>query len=172
MLAAMRMILPDKVTVKLPWIEGEWALDDKQRSAAWELYIELITRVAVQPLGVGEGLVQEALNSLHDLFGETRRILRAHGPEVALPKKKAMLSFGQLAVDLLNRALRPYLAKWHPALQSHEITRPAGISPDAHERAWPLIDKCRRELEATRVMVVQYADLLAAACGIPGLHSH
>jgi hypothetical protein len=159
-----------KVTVKLPWVQGEWVADESQQRAAWEMYVELVTRIAVQPLGSGEGLLREALTSLHDLFGETRRILKQYGPEVATPARKGALSFGQIAVDVLNRSLRPLLARWHPLLQSHETTRPATTSPADHERAWPQADELRRELESRRAHLTAYADLLASVSGVASLH--
>lgn len=89
----MSKIKLKKVTVKLPWVEGEWEADEEQQLAAWEMYVELVTRIAVQPLGAEDGLLREALNSLYSLFGETRRILKAHGPAVAIPAHKGALTF-------------------------------------------------------------------------------
>ena len=41
-----------------------------------------MTRIAVQPLSVDQGLVREAMNSLYSLFGRTREVLKAAGPNV------------------------------------------------------------------------------------------
>ena len=41
-----------------------------------------MTRIAVQPLSVDQGLVREAMNSLYSLFGTTREVLKAAGPDV------------------------------------------------------------------------------------------
>ena len=40
-------------------VSGTWEPDEAERRAAWELYVELATRVAVVPLGPGEGLLRE-----------------------------------------------------------------------------------------------------------------
>ena len=69
-------------------ITGTWEPNDAERLAAWELYVELITRVAVVPLPAGEGLLREALTSLYTLFAATRDILRRHGPGIAEPKPR------------------------------------------------------------------------------------
>ncbi len=55
-----------QVTVSLPFGIGSasWEADPTERNAAWELYVELVTRVAVQSLNPQEGLVREAMNSL------------------------------------------------------------------------------------------------------------
>jgi hypothetical protein len=159
-----------EVTVKLPWIEGKWVVDDAQRVAAWEIYIELITRISVEPLGKEGGLLREALSSLHGLFRESRQILRERGPEVAVPQRKKLLSLGQIAVDVLNLAIRPFLAKWHPLLLGHEEQRHGDITDVEHERRWERAGELRRELEALRAMLVHYADILAEACEVPSLH--
>ena len=67
-------------------IQGSWQPDEAEQNAAWELYVELITRISVQELKPDEGLLREALSSLYQLFGETRLILRKYGPSVAKPK--------------------------------------------------------------------------------------
>jgi hypothetical protein len=59
-----------------------WKIDTTQKKAAWSLYVELVTRIAVQPLEVDQGLVQEAMNSLYSLFGTTREVLKAAGSGV------------------------------------------------------------------------------------------
>ena len=159
-----------RITVKLPWLEGELVADEAQQRAAWEMYVELVTRVAVQPLGPDEGLLREALLSLYALFDETRRILRQYGPEVAIPERKKLLSFGQLAVHVLNRGLRPFLAKWHPLLHAWEGTRLAGLSVRDHERAWEREPELRTALEETRNQLRSYADILADLCGVAPLH--
>lgn len=158
------------VQVNLPFVSGTWEADDDQRRAAWEMYVELVTRISIQPLEADEGLLREALTSLYVLFGETRRILRDHGPGVARPERKQLLAFGQIAVDVLNHGLRPFLAKWHPLLTEHEAGRGA-LSATAHERAWPMASALRADLDVLRTVMTAYADLLAAACSIPPLHT-
>jgi hypothetical protein len=104
-----------KVAVSLPFGLGsaEWEADPTQRRAAWALYVELVTRVAVQELADDAGLVREAMNSLYTLFGTTREILRAAGPDVGASRE----SVGGLSIAVLNQGLRPFLSKWHPILQ-------------------------------------------------------
>ena len=159
-----------KVTVSLPGISGEWGADESEQRAAWEMYVELVTRVSVVPLGRDDGLVREALTSLHAMFGETRRILREYGPESAMPAKKMSVSFGSLAVDVLNVWLRPFLSKWHPLLLDHEHRRPPSVSAAQHERDWKHGDELRTALDVLRGKLVRYANLLASVCGIEPLH--
>ena len=71
-----------KVSLNLPFglggVEQTWVPDDDERLAAWELYVELSTRITTVPLHAGTGLVREALSSLYSLFGTTREILRRY----------------------------------------------------------------------------------------------
>lgn len=77
------------VALELPYlgrIAGVWKPDEEEQNAAWELYIELMTRVSVAELSPHEGLLRESLSSLYGIFTTTRQILRTHGPTVARPK--------------------------------------------------------------------------------------
>jgi len=150
-------------------ITGTWEPNDAERLAAWELYVELITRVAVVPLNAGEGLLREALTSLYSLFASTRDILRRRGPSIAEPKPDGQYNFGYLSVAMLNAAIRPVLARWHPLLDDWENIRPPERSRVEHERQWPQADQLRADLDRTRATLASYASLLAAACGIPDL---
>ncbi len=158
-----------ELDLKLVKIAGTWEPNEVERRAAWELYVELLTRVAVVPLARGEGLVREALASLYALFATTREVLRKAGPQVAEPKPAGQYNLAFLAVALLNFALRPVLARWHPVLEEWEAIRPAGRSRREHEQAWARIGALRDELETTREQLTYYAALLAAACGVPDL---
>lgn len=152
-----------KVTLSLPFGIGgvEMEPDSTERDAAWELYIELVTRVAVQSLNPQEGLVREAMNSLYSLFGSTREILRKAGPKVGASHD----SVGGIAIAVLNNGLRPFLSKWHPLLQEWEEQKADGVSPQKHERAWDKEMIVRGELDALRADLAKYAEALGAICG-------
>jgi hypothetical protein len=163
-----------KVDVKLKFpfvgeLTGTWEADEAQQRAAWELHVELVTRIAVVKLPDDEGLLREALSSLHSLFATTREILRRNGPEVARPSKVGRLTFATIAVAVLNAVLRPVLAKWHPLLQHHEASRPAAKSIWEHERDWSRAAELREVLAKVRPVVRAYAELLATGAGVPSL---
>jgi hypothetical protein len=156
----------DKIEMKLFGLGGAtWVADDTERKAAWEMYVELITRITVEPLVTDQGLLREAMNSIYSLFGETRRILRSSGPNVARRKKES-LSFAEIAVAVLNRGIRPFLTKWHARLKQFEDT-PQGTR---NEAAWPEANECRRELDTLRAALCAYADILAEAAGVDVIH--
>jgi hypothetical protein len=161
-----------KVKLKLPYIgemEGTWEPDESERDAAWEMYVELITRISVEELQPSEGLLREALSSLYTLFDTTRNILRKYGPSIARPKGKDNLSFGYLAVAILNGVLRPVLARWHPLLLDYENTKKNSISPLEHERQWKSYEELRQVLNSIRSVLIEYANLLAQVAAVPSL---
>ncbi|MBD3307413.1 hypothetical protein GF339_13375 [candidate division KSB3 bacterium] len=161
------------VNVDLPFIggiQGTWKFDEKEKQAAWELYVELVTRISVEKLGPDEGLLREALSSLYSLFDTTRKILRSYGPSVGQLKDGGDLSVGYLALTILNKVLRPVLAKWHPLLLDYENTKPETVSSLAHEQQWEHNAALREVLEEVRESLIIYSSLLAEVAGVPDLH--
>lgn len=160
-----------KVKITLPVIggvEGTWVADEDQQRAAWEMHVELVTRITIVPLGPDEGLLREALSSFYSLFPTTRGILREYGPSIAR-SRHGDISFGYLAVAILNTVLRPVLARWHPELTKYEAERPPTTSVTDHERAWAHARELRTEIDRARRILLEYADLLAEVAGVPSL---
>lgn len=89
---------------------------EAERKAAWELYVELRTRIATQELPLHSGDEGTALKSLHDLFGLTRTVLAKHGPEAG--------ELGAIVMAALNEDLRPLTAYWHRADTEGSFARP------------------------------------------------
>jgi hypothetical protein len=161
------------VRISVPFVgevAGVWEPADAERSAAWELYVEMVTRVTVVELGPHEGTLREALTSFYSLFDTTRGILRRYGPAVAPRRSAGQLSFGALAVTVLNGALRPVLARWHPLLTAYESTRPADVDPIAHEHRWERAAELRAELTQARAVLTDLAVILAEVANAAHLH--
>lgn len=161
-----------KIAVKLPFlgIEGNWEIDETQRNAAWEIYVELVTRVTTVDLKPEEGILREALTSFYSVFGTTRDILKKYGPVIATPGQKEDTTLGHIAVNVLNKVLRPLLAKWHPILADYENHRPPGVSITEHERKWALAGELRAEINHIKNQLLQYADVLAKVSQVSPLH--
>lgn len=150
-------------------ISGKWSPNETERTAAWEMYVELITRVTVVELGPDEGLLREALSSYYSLFATTREILKSCGPAVAQPTVHEHVSFGHISILILNKALRPLLAKWHPILEDHENRRPADISRLQWEQTWAHNTELRSAIDEVRTTLTSYAGLLAEVCSARGM---
>lgn len=159
------------VSISIPFIgqvSGTWAPVEAERNAAWELYLELVTRITVVKLGPDEGRLREALTSLHAVFGITREILRRYGPVVAARNPNG-LNLGKLAVSMLNGAIRPVLGKWHPRLSAHESIRPADVDEMSHESAWEDGDLLRADLDRTRELLTEFAALFGEVADVDSL---
>lgn len=78
---------------------------DEDKQLAWKIYIELATRITLQPLTRNEGNEKAALDSLYSFFTITRNLIRDGGPEA----KEA----ARLGIFVLNEVIRPFTAKWH-----------------------------------------------------------
>lgn len=94
-----------KVRLGPKWATVEIDFNDEDRNAAWELYVEMLTRIVTQPLPASVGDEQTALDSVHSLFPTTREILRRRG--------KGTVQFSKVAIPVLNQVVRPFTAKWH-----------------------------------------------------------
>ncbi len=95
----------NSVRFKVGVFSTEWKPQDADRLAAWDLYVELVTRITTQPLADDDGVEAKALESVFALFALTRQTLKTHG-------RKAP-NFSRLAVAVLNQEIRPFTAKWH-----------------------------------------------------------
>lgn len=95
----------ESLKIKTPFLDMEWNPKDKDKDAAWELYIELLTRITTQPLALEEGDEKTALESVHKIFGLTRETIKHHGRDC--------IEFTKIAVVVLNQIIRPFTAKWH-----------------------------------------------------------
>lgn len=95
----------EKLKVKLPILEMDWAPNDPDKNAAWELYIELLTRITTQRLPEEHGDEKTALDSVHSLFKTTREVLKRNG--------RGCVQFTRIAIIVLNQVVRPFTAKWH-----------------------------------------------------------
>jgi hypothetical protein len=83
-----------KLKVSIGFLETEWEPQEADRDAAWELYVEMLTRIVTQPLIDDDGDEKTALDSVHALFGITREILRRKGRDC--------IQFSKIAVIVLN----------------------------------------------------------------------
>ncbi len=144
-------------------------LDSAGQAAVWELYVELVTRVAVADLGPGSGMLREALGSLYSLFGTARGLLRRCGAQLPRPHGESIYPFVVLTTTMLNQDLRPVLSEWHPLLLDHESRRPAGVSPVEHERSWARNEELRQVLAETRATLGDHARRLAVMAGVDRL---
>lgn len=131
------------------FLEMEWQPKDADRDAAWELYIELLTRISTQHLQPNHGDESAALGSIHSLFGLTRETLKRQGRHAG--------EFAKIAIVVLNQIIRPFTAKWHKESLS------GALDDDAHCKEF------RDELAALQKQLRRYTKMLADMAGVEDL---
>jgi hypothetical protein len=125
----------------------DWQPKDEDKTAACELYIELITRAATQGLDTEEGDGAAALKSVYELFPLTRETIKRNG--------RYCINFTRIAVVVLNQKVRPFTAKWHPRVLAGPL--------DAARRQF------RAELSALQKDLRNYTHLLADMADVEDL---
>ncbi len=145
-----------QVQVAVPiYAQATFSVGQEDRDVAWSLFVETTSRIATQRLE--QGIVREALSSLHSLFLTTRSLLKTKPPTFRSPNK----SVEELGLAMLNLELRPFLSKWHPLLTEFE----AGAA-DTAERDWEHNTAFRTELEALRLRLIPYAEAFGKLSGV------
>ncbi len=119
---------------------------DADRDAAWEMYIELLTRITTQTLDTADGDEQTALDSIYSLFPTTRSIIKQHGRD--------SLQFTKLAIIVLNQIIRPFTAKWH------KLSVSGAFNDSAQRLAF------RQELAALQADLRRYTGMLGEMAGV------
>jgi hypothetical protein len=144
----------EQVTVSIPAFgELTIAVTPDGRVVAWKVFVEIVTRITIQPLPERSGHVREALESLRQIFAFTRQTLGAAEPSWSYSGQPTV---EELAIAMLNQELRPFLTKWHPQLLAWEKANPRTPESD-----WPENAACRAELLTTQQRVRRYADEFA-----------
>lgn len=92
-------------------IRGTWKVSDRERSAAWEVYIEIITRISPSRQDISRRNVASELDDLEELLNKMRDILKKYGPSVGKTDSVYDLSFAHLTLTIINVLLRPMLLK-------------------------------------------------------------
>ena len=135
--------------VKTPFLDMEWKPQDEDKAAAWELYVELLTRITTQALESSHGDEQTALTSIYSIFPTTRDVMKRNG--------RHCVEFTKIAVLVLNQKIRPFTAKWHRL---------------ASQDAFSDEDKCqefREELKDLQGVLKVYTQMLADMADVEDL---
>jgi len=126
--------------IKASFLEMDWKPNTADQDAAWELYVELLTRVTTQALQKNEGTEEAALSSIYSLIKITRDVLKYHGREC--------VAFSKVAVVILNQVIRPFTAKWHKIVEAGNLTEEQ-------------TNEFREELSHLQGQLISYTHMLA-----------
>jgi hypothetical protein len=135
--------------LKAGFLETEWKPNPQDKQAAWELYVELLTRITTQALHPEHGDEKTALDSVFSLFPTTRQILRQDG--------RSCREFTKISVIVLNQVVRPFTAKWHKASLAGQFEQPGRCA------------EFREELVELQKALIQYTKMLAQMADVEDL---
>ena len=124
----------------------EWDPNESDQNAAWEMYVEMATRITTQRLPLEHGDEKTALDSVYLLFPTTRDILIKYGRNCKI--------FPILAIKILNQVVRPFTAKWHRR----------SLEGDFEQEITCLM--FRSELESLQEVLREYMQVLAKMAGV------
>lgn len=130
-----------KLEINTGILKTEWKPNDYDKDAAWDLYVELLTRVSTQYLAPAHGDEKTALESIHKLFDLTRNTLKTRG--------RHCNEFAKIAIVVLNQVVRPFTAKWHKESLGGAFEDPARCQ------------EFREELSGLQADLRQYTKMLA-----------
>ena len=139
----------DKIKLGPEWANAEISFISADKDAAWDLYVEMLTRITTQPLPSEVGDEKTALDSVYSLFPTTREILRRRG--------RSAIQFSKIAVPMLNQIVRPFTAKWHRESLEGAFENPAKCA------------EFREDLTALRKDLRNYSSMLADIAGVEDL---
>lgn len=135
--------------INAKFLELELNFSDTDKKAAWEMYVELLTRITTQSLSIVDGDESTALASIHSLFGTTREILKKYG--------SSCIEFTKISVVILNQIIRPFTAKWHKKSIEKAFDNPKECT------------EFRDELESLQEQIRNYTRLLSDIAGVEDL---
>ncbi|KUO22800.1 toll/interleukin-1 receptor domain-containing protein [Streptomyces dysideae] len=158
----------DPVTLAFPGSRREAPMaapSESERMAAFDIQVELVTRIGVQELAPGTGSLREALTSLKSLIDFTRATLHTYSVGLERGAETGTPTVQSLAYTLINDVIRPFTSRWHPLLAAYEARCPADVAAPDHEAVWPEAEPMRTELAALREPLRRIAEGLGGISG-------
>lgn len=131
--------------VKTSFLEMDFLPKEADKDAAWELYIELLTRITTQSLEDMHGDEKTALTSVYNIFELTREVIKNH--------KRDCIEFTKIAIIILNQKIRPFTAKWH------RISIVEGFNEENCK-------EFRSELSTLQKVLLKYTQMLGDMAGV------
>jgi len=139
----------ENLKLNAEFLEVDLSFNNTDKKAAWEMYVELLTRITTQPLASKSGDEKTALTSIYSLFKITREILKSNG--------SSCTEFTKVAVIILNQIIRPFTAKWHKK------------SKDGLFEIESECEKFRIELADLQIKLENYTGMLSEIAGVENL---
>ncbi|MFA5262069.1 MAG: hypothetical protein WC450_12670 [Candidatus Omnitrophota bacterium] len=149
------------VNLKLPYvnnIKGVWDVKECETQAAWETYIEIVTRILPVNPATHTRRPELELVSIRELFDKIRDILKKFGPSTGQTNLAGGLTFAFLALTIMNVVLRPVLMD-HKLTSGEESRKALDKSPEENTQI------CE-QLNTTYAVLIDFCNILTQAAGV------
>ena len=128
-------------------VDEFWAPSGADRALAWDVYVELRTRIATQDLSDDAGDDATALKSIASLFDLSRKSMQQHGVGCA--------NAGSLITAFLNEKVRGFTSKWHRVAVEQGWDKANGARPSEYRDE---LRACQSDLRALAAALSHLAD--------------
>ena len=129
---------------------------------AHQIWTELVTRKAAIPIDPDHDVIHEIYDSWYKLFGRVR-LLIADIPAERIANYDSTKELVHIAVETLNRGLRPHLTKWQAQYRHwHDLERKKNheMSPQELQKTYPKYDELIKDVTKVNSLLIEYAEEL------------
>ncbi len=131
---------------------------------AYKLWIELSTRKIGLPIDFDNDVIIEIYNSWYEFFRITRELVKEI-PVSKVRKNKSTQDLVKIAIEVLNKGLRPHLTKWQAKFRkwyTEEIGKEEnkGLPPQEIQQKYPEYEKLINEMQEVNRKLIEYRKIL------------
>jgi len=131
---------------------------------AYKLWIELSTRKIGLPIDFDNDVIIEIYNSWYEFFRITRELVKEI-PVSKVRKNESTQDLVKIAIEVLNKGLRPHLTKWQAKFRkwyTEEIEKEEnkGLPPQEIQQKYPEYEKLINEMQEVNRKLIEYRKIL------------
>lgn len=129
---------------------------------AHKIWTELVTRKAAIPIDPEHDVIIEVYDSWYALFQRVRQLV-SEIPSTCIRRERSTQVLVSVAVETLNRGLRPHLTRWQAQFRNWWKQTEGALAtatPQEHQRQYPHYQELTAEMSEVNLQLVQYAGQL------------
>lgn len=131
---------------------------------AFKLWVELSTRKIGLPIDYQNDVIVDLYNSWYEFFKLTRELIKDI-PISKIRKNSSTQTLVNIAIDVLNKGLRPHLTKWQARFRrwykaKSEKSDNAVITPQELQQKYPRYDDLIQDMKDVNEKLIKYREIL------------
>lgn len=129
---------------------------------AYQIWVELSTRKIGVPISFDDDVITEVYESWFQFFGITRELIKDIPPS-KLRRGESMQALIRLAIDVLNKGLRPHLTQWQARFRrwyEAESRKEENllVEPQELQKRFPRYAELREDMEKVNADLIYYRE--------------